>query len=77
MRLQSEDEIRRNYRLMQVFDLLSLYLCCDGHGDRGEMKQVTLGPICAADKAAQELTLNILAVGVDRRDVQPVSARRR
>jgi hypothetical protein len=68
---QSEDEIRRNYRLMQVFDLLSLYLCCDGYGDGGEMKQVTLGPISAADAPGQELTLNVVPTGADRLRFDP------
>jgi hypothetical protein len=68
---QSEDEIRRNYRLMQVFDLLSLYLCCDGYGDGGEMKEVTLGPISAAGESGDELTLHVVPVGADRLRFDP------
>ena len=28
-----ENELWINYRLLQMFDLLSLYFCCDGHVD--------------------------------------------
>jgi hypothetical protein len=61
---RSEDEIRRNYRLMQVFDLLALYFCCDGYaGD--EMKETTLDPIPVAYGSNQEAILHIASTGAN------------
>ena len=42
-----EEELWINYRMLQLFDLLSLYFCCDGYGD-GEFKEERLAPIPAA-----------------------------
>lgn len=39
-----DDELWVNYRLLQVFDLLSLYFCCDGHLD-GSLKEEHMGPV--------------------------------
>ncbi len=41
-----EKELWINYRMLQLFDLLSLYFCCDGHGDSG-FKEERLAPIPA------------------------------
>jgi hypothetical protein len=68
---QSEADIRRNYQLMQIFDLLSLYLCCDGYVDDNEMKRVSLGLISAAGTPRQELTLNVIPTGANRLRFDP------
>ena len=34
-----------NYRIFQVFDLLSLYFCCDGYEADGSMKAVRITPV--------------------------------
>lgn len=60
----SEDAVHRNYRLMQVFDLLALYLCCDGYGDDG-MKEATLGPVPDAHESSQEPNLHIISKGAN------------
>ena len=39
-----EDELWTNYRMLQLYDLLSLYFCCDGYGDDG-FKEECLAPI--------------------------------
>ena len=39
-----EDELWINYRMLQLFDLLSLYFCCDGYGDDG-FREERLAPI--------------------------------
>jgi len=46
-----------NYRLLQVFDLLSLYFCCDD--DDGSMREVTLGgvPVDYGSAAGAEVHL--------------------
>ncbi len=41
-----EEELWINYRMLQLFDLLSLYFCCDGYDDRG-FKEECLAPIPA------------------------------
>ncbi len=41
-----EQELWINYRMLQLFDLLSLYFCCDGYGDAG-FKEECLAPIPA------------------------------
>ena len=41
-----EEEIWINYRMLQLFDLLSLYFCCDGYGENG-FKEECLAPIPA------------------------------
>ncbi len=59
-----EDELWVNYRLLQVFDLLSLYFCCDGYGERG-FEEERLAPIPAgyAPDDAVELRLTPNADG--------------
>ena len=41
-----ETELWINYRMLQLFDLLSLYFCCDGPGDHG-FKDECMAPIPA------------------------------
>ncbi len=41
-----EEELWINYRMLQLFDLLSLYFCCDGYGEEG-FKEERLAPIPA------------------------------
>ena len=41
-----EEELWINYRMLQLFDLLSLYFCCDGYGQDG-FKEECLAPIPA------------------------------
>ena len=51
-----------NYRLFQVFDLMSLYFCCDGHDDSG-LKPVTLGPIPLSYKGNEEVDMTVTPIG--------------
>ncbi len=39
-----DEELWINYRMLQLFDLLSLYFCCDGYGEDG-FKEERLAPI--------------------------------
>lgn len=39
-----EEELWVNYRMLQLFDLLSLYFCCDGYGEHG-FKEERLAPV--------------------------------
>lgn len=55
-------QVQTNYRLFQVFDLLSLYFCSDGHAD-GRMKETTIGPIPMSYKAGDETDLHLIPLG--------------
>lgn len=60
----AKGQVQTNYRLFQVFDLLSLYFCCDGHVDDG-MKEVTIGPIPVSYKKGDETDLHLIPLGGD------------
>lgn len=63
-------KIQFNYHLFQVFDLLSLYFCVDGHGDEG-MKEETIGPIPLAFGSEEKTNLHIAPVGTDSVRIDP------
>jgi hypothetical protein len=48
-----------NYRLLQLFDLLSLYLCCDGYAD-GRLAEATIGPIPVAFGSDREVDIRVI-----------------
>jgi hypothetical protein len=58
----ARDRISINYRLFQVFDLLSLYFCCDGHAEGG-MKAATIGPVPLSYSGATEVDLHLIPTG--------------
>jgi hypothetical protein len=49
-----------NYRIFQVFDLLSLYFCCDGYEADGSMKAVRITPVPTAYDSENEVELHII-----------------
>lgn len=51
-----------NYRLFQVFDLMSLYFCSDGHTDKG-LKEVVLGPIPLSYDGVEETNIKLAPLG--------------
>lgn len=53
-----EEELWINYRMLQLFDLLSLYFCCDGYGDDG-FKEECLAPIPAGYTPDDSVELRI------------------
>jgi hypothetical protein len=66
-----ESELWFNYRLLQVYDILSLYFCCNGY-DNGRLKQEVVGPIAARyDAANEEVRLRITPVDSRRVRVDP------
>src|SRR4030095_11876003 len=40
-----ENDLWFNYRALQIYDLLSLYFCCDGYADNDHFKEERLAPI--------------------------------
>lgn len=51
-----------NYQLVQVFDLLSLYLCCDGY-DGEHMVETTLEPVPLRYASEQKVDLRLVPIG--------------
>ena len=39
------DELWFNFRALQIFDLLSLYFCCDGYADDEQFKEDLIAPV--------------------------------
>jgi hypothetical protein len=40
-----ENELGYNYMALQIFDLLSLYFCCDGYAANEEFKEYAIAPV--------------------------------
>jgi hypothetical protein len=40
-----ENELAYNYMALQIFDLLSLYFCCDGYANDKDFKEYTIAPV--------------------------------
>jgi hypothetical protein len=59
-----------NYRYLQVFDLLSLYFCCDGYRD-GELQEETITPVPLGYGGEDEVELQLIPLGGDRVRVTP------
>ena len=64
------NQISINYRLFQVFDLLSLYFCCDGHAEHG-MKEAIIGPVPLSYSGAAEVDLHLIPTGRDTVRLDP------
>jgi hypothetical protein len=43
-----DKELAYNYMVLQIFDLLSLYFCCDGYGSDDQFKEYALAPVKVA-----------------------------
>jgi hypothetical protein len=65
-----EAQLWFNYRLLQVYDILSLYFCCNGY-DRGRLKEDAVGPITATYGAKEEVRLRIAPVDSRRVRIDP------
>ena len=53
-----EGELWINYRMLQLFDLLSLYFCCDGYGEDG-FKDECIAPVPAGYAPEDAVDLRI------------------
>jgi hypothetical protein len=58
-----ERELWHNYRALQVFDLLSLYFCCDGYAGEESFKEFRLAPVTPAYEGGEQVTLSIVPNG--------------
>ena len=55
---KQRDELWFNYKLLQVYDLLSLYVCCDGYQD-GALRDSTLTGVPLAYDSSDDTDLRI------------------
>jgi hypothetical protein len=57
------NELDYNYRALQVFDLLSLYFCCDGYAGDDEFKEYKMTPVRVAYDSDETVTLRVIPAG--------------
>ena len=58
-----EDELAYNYRTLQIFDLLSLYFCCDGYTSDDHFKEYTIAPVRVAYDSPEQVQLRVVPNG--------------
>lgn len=57
------DELWFNFRALQVFDMLSLYFCCDGYADDEQFKEDLIAPVPLSYDSKEEAQLRIIPNG--------------
>jgi len=57
------DELWFNFRALQIFDLLSLYFCCDGYADDEQFKEDLIAPVSVSYDSKEEVELRIFPAG--------------
>jgi hypothetical protein len=65
-----DDEMWFNYRLLQIYDLLSLYFCCDGYVGHG-LKENLIAPVPVAYGSKEEVNLHIIPTGANSVRMEP------
>jgi len=54
-----DGELSYNYLALQIFDLLSLYFCCDGYANETDFKEYAIAPVRVAYDSDETIKLNI------------------
>ena len=54
-----DNELAYNYMALQIFDLLSLYFCCDGYANDSEFKPYTIAPVRVSYDSNETVPLTI------------------
>jgi len=54
-----ENELAYNYMALQIFDLLSLYFCCDGYASNEEFKEYAIAPVRVSYDSDETVRLTI------------------
>jgi hypothetical protein len=57
------EELWFNFRALQVFDLLSLYFCCDGYADDERFKEDLIAPVPLSYESKAEAELRLIPNG--------------
>ncbi|HYA31099.1 MAG TPA: DUF3891 family protein [Acidobacteriota bacterium] len=58
-RASFDNELAYNYMALQIFDLLSLYFCCDGYANDSEFKPYTIAPVRVSYDSNETVALTI------------------
>lgn len=64
-------ELWFNFRMLQVYDLLSLYFCCDGHTADDRLKDDTVAPVPVAYDSKEEVELRIVPMSANSVKIYP------
>lgn len=67
----SSRQVWVNYRIFQVFDLLSLYFCCDGYETDGSLKEARITPIPTGYDSEKEVELRLIPAGPQSVRIDP------
>jgi hypothetical protein len=59
------NELEYNYRALQIFDLLSLYFCCDGYATEEDFKEYKIAPVRVSYESDETVTLRLLPNGAN------------
>ena len=59
-----------NFRMLQIYDLLSLYFCCDGYAEDG-FKEDLIAPVPLAYDSKEEVDLRIIPTGANSVRMDP------
>lgn len=65
-----ERELWTNYRILQLYDLLSIYFCCDGWTG-GRLNEHSIGPVPMSYDTKDHATFNITPIDGDRLKIEP------
>jgi hypothetical protein len=66
-----KNELEYNYRALQVFDLLSLYFCCDGYAGEDEFKEYKIAPVRVSYDSEDCVELRVLPNGANAARFDP------
>ena len=67
------EELWFNFRALQIFDLLSLYFCCDGYADDERFKEDLIAPVPVSYDSKEEVDLRIFPAGRENGSLCAVS----
>jgi hypothetical protein len=60
-----------NFRVLQVYDLLSLYFCCDGYATNDQFKEDRIAPVPISYDGKEEIELHIVPMGANSVKMHP------
>ena len=60
-----ENELAYNYRALQIYDLLSLYFCCDGYASENQFKEYAIAPVRVTYESDETVELRITPNGAN------------
>ncbi|PZC46959.1 MAG: Protein of unknown function (DUF3891) [Chloroflexi bacterium] len=65
-----EQELWTNYRILQLYDLLSIYFCCDGFAE-GRLTEHSIGPVPTSYETKDDANFNITPVNDTTLKIEP------